>query len=237
MLKKTSILILTLGLAVAGVAFQPPTRAEAATVRVQNLRTDLDGDGRRDIVRVYRVAKKTDYRTVYRVTVLTAKGRKATRTLTVQGSEETGRITRPLVTTAQLDGVRGRELVIQTMDFARGAWSEQDYTLLTWRRGKLVKQSDPAVGWARGWTIGSNGSEGFDTRSWFVFDVVDSVRSWLVCDEAVTYGPPTERSYSITIAVRKDGRWQVQGSRTADSPDPRCEPAADATLMLPKPPT
>ncbi len=109
-----AITILAAGLAITGTLLQAPATAEAKTHRVQTGKADVDGDGRGDVIKVYRLANRSKYRATYKIIVKTAKGKRAARILTTTGSAETGRIKKPLVTVAALDGQAGGELVIKT---------------------------------------------------------------------------------------------------------------------------
>lgn len=112
------------------------TRADPTSVSQQArgdgrvvARRDVDGDGRRDVVR-YEVLRDD----LVQVTVQTAAGRTAAKRLNTQ-SWPRGRFHGA----AQMDGRPGFELVIGTSAGAHTAW----FTVLTWRHGDLIRESGP----------------------------------------------------------------------------------------------
>jgi hypothetical protein len=224
-----AITILAAGLAITGTLLQAPATAEAKTHRVQTVKADVDGDGRGDVIKVYRLANKSKYRATYKIIAKTAKGKRAARILTMTGSAETGRITKPLITVAPLDGQAGSELVIKTTARTKGEWGSFSYTILTLRKGKLVKEASPTGSWRTGFS----GSEGYSSSSWLVFDQVDGGNSSLVCTSSEIYGPPTVYGYSMTASAWSDGKWQP-GVQTLVN-DPRCSPEAGSASVTIKP--
>lgn len=235
MRKVTSLLIVP-ALVVTGLVFQPAATAQAKAHLVQTIKADIDGDGRRDSVRVDRLHTSSKYRTTFKVTVKTAKGKTASRTLTVRGSAEYGRITRPLVAAADVDGARGSEIVLRTVvlqDTFMG--SRTRYAVLTWRNGKLVKEL-PATG---AWLVGGYVGEAFANGTSLVFDTVDGVKYALTCtasevDRHDAGGKPyREYWHQLVSSAWRDGKWQSPITSAATSvADPRCEPHSGATLVL-----
>ncbi len=233
---KAASLLLASALTIVGLALQPVDAAQAKTHRVQTVKADVDGDGRRDSVRVDRIRNSSQYRTTYTVTVNTAKGKKVSRTLTMQGSVESGRITKPLIATLNIDGAKGTEIVLRTVLMQNVAMGNQSsYVILTWRKGKLVKEKPAKGTWlARGFT-----GEGSGYGSSLVFDQVRGVKYSLTCSEsdAEHYDQDgklyREYSYRLDSSAWRNGKWQpaVTGAVTS-VPDGRCEPHRAATLVL-----
>jgi hypothetical protein len=210
-----------------GIAMQHAPSAVAKTVKVKSVRADIDGDGRKDSVKVYRVKKASDHRTTYRVTVTTAKGKKASRTIVTQGlGGDAARITKPVAGIASLDGVAGAEIVITTTRAEGGSSSERTFAIFSWRKGKLVRE-DPASGsWGAGWGDGiSSGS------SSLVFDEIGGTHYALRCHD--DYIDQVGEQRFMDVAAWANGAWQppVAGPVTATTA-PRCDPASSATLVL-----
>lgn len=103
-----------------------PALAAAKTVKV-----DVDGDGRKDTVKVTQLSN-----TRYKVAVTTAKGRKASRTITSTINQDWG--LQPYWGAAKLDKVKGYELLLAT-----GGGDGYTSNVLTWRSNKLVRQAAP----------------------------------------------------------------------------------------------
>lgn len=224
-MRTKAITLLAAGLAITGTLLQAPATAEAKTHRVQTVKADVDGDGRGDVIKVYRLANKSKYRATYKIIVKTAKSKRAARILTTTGSAETGRIKKPLVTVAALDGQAGGELVVKATEKTMGEWGSTSYTILTLRKGKLVKEAPPAGAWKTGFS----GSEGYSSDSWLVFDQVGGVKNSLLCTSSEIYGSPIVYGYSITGSAWSDGKWQP-GVQTLVK-DPRCSPAAGSASV------
>lgn len=100
----------------------------------QTKHADVDGDGRRDTVRIYNVGTK-DSHAIWKVKVTTARGKNSSVTYTSPGFAPDA----PWYGWAKLDGTRGAELLLHgyTDDFFT-------VTVLTWRAGKLRIERAPA---------------------------------------------------------------------------------------------
>lgn len=231
-MRTKAIAILAAGLAITGTVLQAPTSAEAKTHRVQTVKADVDGDGRADSIKVYRLANKSRYRTTYKVIVKTARGKRAARILATTGSKETGRITKPLITVAPLDGVAGGELAVRTYDFSRGDDSRGAFVLLSWRKGKLV-QEKPATG---AWDVTNSGSMGSWGGNKFVFDRVGGVKYSLACSDYSYESRDSNgnlivvTSYAVTISAWQENAWMV--TETSDQNNPRCHPASGSGAVV-----
>jgi len=234
-MRTKALAILAAGLAITGTVLQAPATAEAKTHRVQTVRADIDGDGRADSIKVYRLANKSKYRTTYKVIVKTAKGKRAARIFTATGSKETGRITKPLITVAPLDGVAGGELAVRTYHASWSADSSDTFALLSWRKGKLV-QEKPATGAWKVWSSGNSmGSWGGNK---FVFDSVDGVKYALNCGDYSYESQDADGNlivvteYSVTISAWQKNAWMV--TETSNQQNARCNPApGSGAVVLP----
>lgn len=87
-------------------------------------RTDIDGDGAPDELRYYRTSDTGTG--AYKVKVTTAKGKVASKSLAS-----------PLIGAAALDGVAGAELAFEADS------EDNDYLVLTWRKGRLAYETAP----------------------------------------------------------------------------------------------
>lgn len=220
-----AIALLIAGLAIAGTVLQAPATAEAKTHRVQTVKADVDGDGRADSITVYRLANKSKYRTTYKVIVKTAKGKRAARILTTTGSKGIGRVTKPLITAAALDGEKGAELVIKASGKV-GSAADYRFTILTLREGRLVEQASPTGSWKAGFSPG----EGVASASWLVFDKVDGVSYSLACHVSLVLNSPIEYSYSRAVSAWAEGSWQPGVEALVE--DPRCYPEPGSASVL-----
>lgn len=112
----------------------PTTPVPQKVTLVQTKHADVDGDGRRDTVRIYNAGKKGEY-VRWKVSVTTAAKKTSSLTFTNQGfgSED------PWYGWAKVDGTRGAELLLDnnTEDF-------NTLTVLTWQGGKLQLEKAPA---------------------------------------------------------------------------------------------
>lgn len=114
-----------------------PTAPQPAKVVLKQTRhADVDGDGRRDTVRIYNAGKKGD-NTIWKVKVTTAKGRTDSIKVPIPSYQGTDHLWRGW---AHLDGASGAELILepQTDDFIT-------YIVLTWRGGALHRELAPGA--------------------------------------------------------------------------------------------
>lgn len=98
---------------------------------VKTAKVDVDGDGRRDTVRIYQVSSVS-----YRVSVTTARKKSASRNLTTDPAT----FVRMWAGSGTLDGSRGHELMVNVSGSEAATW----YQVLTWRSGRLVEEPGPA---------------------------------------------------------------------------------------------
>lgn len=125
---------LTMALALAGAGLAPAPTAVAALPGLaadRTVKVDVDGDGRKDTVKITKVKEDR-----YKVTVTTAKKRKSSLTLT--STIETDWGIEPYWGAAKLDKVKGYELLLAT-----GGGDGYTTAVLTWRKNKLVRQAAP----------------------------------------------------------------------------------------------
>ncbi|MFT4219268.1 MAG: hypothetical protein QM611_01950 [Microbacterium sp.] len=94
-------------------------------------KVDVDGDGRKDRVKVAKTGSSK-----YKVTVKTAKGRTASKTITSTAAANWGM--HPFWGSARLDKRKGSELLLAT-----GGGDGLSSVVLTWRNNKLVRQAAP----------------------------------------------------------------------------------------------
>jgi len=236
-MRVAATLLVTSALAITGFALQSPQAAQAKAHKVQTVKADIDGDGRRDSVRIDRIKTSSHYRTTYKVTVKTAKGKKASRKVRVQGSPA-GRITKPLVGTADVDGVSGQEIALEIRSEGTSGGSDNTFSILTWRKGRLVLEK-PATDV---WWAGIDSTLGADWRTFTVFDQVDGVNYALLCAYDSVDSPYPEKgrltSYGpISSSMWSNGKWQaIPAEQTKAMPDSRCAPdrtpATDPTARL-----
>ena len=141
------------GLAAAAVTIgAAPAQAAArplATTLVKTVKLDIDGDRRADTFRLSRLST-----TKWKATVVTAKGRTASKTFTSTIVRDWGYAS-PWGGAARLDGVRGYEVKLLTV--GGDGVSE---IMLTWRSGALKAEKAPASPWRLGWYEGGPGGFG-----------------------------------------------------------------------------
>ncbi|HAM44933.1 MAG TPA: hypothetical protein DCM67_07950 [Propionibacteriaceae bacterium] len=113
---------------------QPLTTSAAALTRqavtlMKTKRADIDGDGRKDTVRLYKLSASK-----WRVTVDTAKGKHASKRFTSTIARDWG-LKSPWVGPNRMDGRPGAELpfMIQGGDGVV-------FRVLTWRKGRLINE-------------------------------------------------------------------------------------------------
>lgn len=140
MTKLRAVPAFTAALALTGAVGMatPPAPAAAAAIKppaVRSVKVDVDGDGHKDAVKIEKVAKDR-----YKVSVTTAKGRKASRTITSTIETDFGE--EPYWGAAKLDPVKGYELLLAT-----GGGDGVSVTVLTWRNNKLLRQAAPQDRW------------------------------------------------------------------------------------------
>lgn len=106
-----------------------PTLTAQAVTLMKTKRVDIDGDGRKDTVRLHKLSTSR-----WRVTVTTAKGKHASKRFTSTIVRDWGAKS-PWVGPNRMDGRRGAELpfMIQGGDGAV-------FRVLTWRKGALVNE-------------------------------------------------------------------------------------------------
>ena len=125
----------SLALAVPAVGLASGPSAAAAPLpqlaAVRTVKIDVDGDGRKDTVKITKVKKH-----LYKVAVTTAKKRKASLLLT--STIATDWQIEPYWGAAKLDKVKGYELLLAT-----GGSDGYTTAVLTWRKNKLVRQAAP----------------------------------------------------------------------------------------------
>jgi hypothetical protein len=129
----------------AASAFQPSNTTVVKTAKV-----DVDGDGRKDTVRIYHLDSVT-----FRVVVTTAKKKQAS--LTVTANPDT--FARIWAGAATFDGTPGYELLVNENGAEEAIW----YDVLTWKSGKLVREPGPAAppeGEGSGWGLVGFGTAG-----------------------------------------------------------------------------
>ncbi|MCE1175419.1 MAG: hypothetical protein LWW77_12570 [Propionibacteriales bacterium] len=112
----------------------PTTPLPQKASLVQTKHADVDGDGRSDTVRIYKVGMKDEH-VIWKVKVTTAKGKVSSVTYTSPGFAPDA----PWEGWAKLDGSKGAEVLLNgyTDDF-------YTYTVLNWRSGKLRVEKSPA---------------------------------------------------------------------------------------------
>lgn len=138
-MKITRLAALASGLALTGTLLAPATATAApatpefapTAAKPVKVKVDVDGDGRKDTVKVTRLSTNR-----YKVAVTTAKGRK--KSIKITSTIETDWGMDPYWGAAKLDKVKGHELLLAT-----GAGDGYTTTVLTWRKGKLVKEAAP----------------------------------------------------------------------------------------------
>lgn len=142
-MKLTRLAVIAAGLTLTATLTAPttaaaspslPTLLPAATKPkvVTTAKVDVDGDGRKDTVKVSRLTS-----TKYKVTVTTAKKKTSSLTITSTIKRDWGEDS-PYWGAAQLDKVKGHELLLLT-----GGGDGVGIAALTWRSSKLVKQAAP----------------------------------------------------------------------------------------------
>lgn len=137
--KTVAVPALTLAVALTGawpapaagpsVAGGPP--APAALAPDRKVKVDVDGDGRKDTVTITTMTGDR-----YRVTAVTAKGRKSSVTITSTIEVDWG--IEPYWGAAKLDKVKGYELLLAT-----GGGDGYTSVVLTWRANTLTRQPAP----------------------------------------------------------------------------------------------
>lgn len=110
------------------------TTATSASVPAERARVDVDGDGRRDQVRITRSQNALVVR------VVTARGATASAAIDQGDFRPEERPTKSLHGAVAFDGVPGRELFVY---YGHGAHTPV-FQVLTWRRGRLVAMPDPS---------------------------------------------------------------------------------------------
>lgn len=142
-MKLARLAILATGLTLTGTLLAPSAAMAAPATRVllptavkpkvvQKVKIDVDGDGRKDTVTVTRISSRS-----YKVAVTTARKKTSSITLTSTIKQDWGE-DNPYWGAARLDPVKGYELLIATS--GGDGWNT---TVLTWRKGKLVRQAAP----------------------------------------------------------------------------------------------
>lgn len=137
MTKKLTMPAITVALALTGAWLTPASTAAAAVPAVpalvpdRTVKVDVDGDGRKDTVKITTAASER-----YKVAVTTAKGRQASITITSTIENDWG--IEPYWGAAKLDKVKGHELLLAT-----GGSDGYTTVVLTWRKNKLVRQAAP----------------------------------------------------------------------------------------------
>lgn len=149
---------------------QPPTTAPTpittqATTLVKTKRVDVDGDGRKDKVRLYRITAST-----WRVTVTTAKGKRASKTFTSTIASDWG-LSSPWTNPIRMDGRAGTEL-----PFMVAGGDGVVFRVLTWRKGRLV--NEPKLG-GQSWYVGGPLPEYQSYRFYTVKKVRYAEVAWL----------------------------------------------------------
>ncbi|MGC4154423.1 MAG: hypothetical protein QM628_15285 [Propionicimonas sp.] len=117
--------------AAAASPSRPALLPAAKPKAVGTAKIDVDGDGRKDTVKVTRLSS-----TKYKVAVTTAK-KKASITITSTIRQDWGE-DNPYWGAAKLDKVKGHELLVLT-----GGGDGVSIAALTWRKGKLIRQAAP----------------------------------------------------------------------------------------------
>lgn len=140
--------VLTTGLILPAV----PTSSAAGTSRAlaptsiakRVVKVDVDGDSRKDTVTITRTGT-----TKFKVSVKTASGKKASRTVTSTFANDWG--LEPWRGAAKLDKVKGYELLLAT-----GGGDGYTSVVLTWRKGALLRQAAPKARTTKyGWYVAS----------------------------------------------------------------------------------
>lgn len=134
--------------AIAAAPAQAAPRPQALTL-VKTVVLDVDGDGRADTFKLYKLST-----TKWRAKVVTAKGRTASKTFTSTIVRDWGYAS-PWGGAAHLDGVRGYEVKLLT-----GGGDGVTELVLTWRSGALKAEKAPASPWKLGWYEGGPGGFG-----------------------------------------------------------------------------
>lgn len=141
-MKLTRLAAIASGLALTATLVAPTAAIAAPTVPtllptatkpkvVATAKVDVDGDGRKDTVKVTKLSSKK-----YKVAVTTATKKKSSITITSTIKRDWGE--EPYWGAAKLDKVKGHELLLFT-----GGGDGVSVAVLTWRKGELVKQAAP----------------------------------------------------------------------------------------------
>jgi hypothetical protein len=136
------------------------------TILLGTLRADIDGDGRTDQLTYYRYSLGSKNASRYGVRIATAAGRILTKKLSALPED-------PFTGVATLDGVPGGELIFLTDN------ELQNWTVLTWRGGSLVKEPAPKM-CARDYAKWSGCSDEDITN--LTFSVVEGTPTLVVTD-------------------------------------------------------
>lgn len=122
------------------VATTAATLTPQAVTLMKTKRVDIDGDGRKDTVRLYKLSASK-----WRVTVKTAKGKHASKKFTSTIARDWG-LKSPWVGPNRMDGRKGAEL-----PFMISGGDGVVFRVLTWRSGHLV--NEPKLG-GKSWYVG-----------------------------------------------------------------------------------
>lgn len=179
------------------------TAASAATITAAPQpvvhRVDIDGDRRRDTVRLTRHRMNADWYT-FRITVETARGQRAIRDAMVPRYDD-GSLTPADVWggVAHLDGARGAEIRIeQGGNVGDFPWPH----VYTWRNGRIVPALAPGAPTGQtGWTV----SEHFLAINGYTFSTVRGERRVVVHDLTGRFGKDDNLTYSGTHTTY---RWR-----------------------------
>ena len=139
--------------------------APQATTLVKTKRVDVDGDGRKDKVRLYRVTASR-----WRVTVTTATGKRASKTFTSTIASDWG-LASPWTNPIRMDGRAGVELPLMV-----AGGDGVVFRVLTWRKGRLV--NEPKLG-GQSWYVGGPLPEYQSYRFYTVKKVRYAEVAWL----------------------------------------------------------
>jgi len=191
--------IVTPGVAAPVAAGASPRMVESSVKRLKTAKSDVDGDGRKDSIRLDQLSA-----TKYRLKVVTAKKKSSSVTIKLDVEKKFRKdIWYGL---AQLDGAPGVELILSESFF-----DGLDFEVFTWRSGKLVRETAPSgpdgdvIGWFA--APGPNGVQGMHFFCSAGERYVDFGR-WSSDDFEAPYTALVQRS------VWRSGAWQKDTSFT-----------------------
>lgn len=206
MTKPLAMPAVTVALALTG-ALVPASTASAAApeaapavpmaVPDRTVKVDVDGDGRKDTVKITTVSSER-----YKVAVTTAKGIKSSIKITSTIENDWG--AEPYWGAAKLDKVKGYELLLAT-----GGGDGYTSVVLTWRSNKIVKQAAPKARTTKyGWYAVGYPELGFGGYRFYTKDGKRYVQQYLLMNTG-------KKRWAGTIVTSrwKSGAWKKTSSK------------------------